>query len=328
MRMPEPFRRQFLRAAAGAVAAPFFPQVARSESYPARPVHVIVGFAAGGPTDIAARIIGQWLSDRLGGPFVIEARPGAGSNLAAAFVARAPADGYTLLVVGAPAAINATLYGNLSFNILRDVAPVAGIVRVPEVMVINPSVPATTVAEFIAFAKANPGKINMATGGSGSVPDVAGELFKFMTGVDVVRVGYRGGSPALIDLIAGQVQVMFETTLATAPYIRSGRLRALAVTSAARSEALPQVPTMAESVPGYEASAWFGLGAPKDTPAEIIEELNNVVTAGLADPKIRERLGDLGGVPMPMSAVEFGAHLANETEKWAKVVRTVNIKPE
>jgi tripartite-type tricarboxylate transporter receptor subunit TctC len=326
--MPEPFRRQFLRAAAGAVATPFFPQGARSESYPARPVHVIVGFAAGGPTDIAARIIGQWLSDRLGGPFVIEARPGAGSNLAAAFVARAPADGYTLLVVGAPAAINATLYGNLSFNILRDIAPVAGIVRVPEVMVVNPSVPAKTVAEFIAFAKANPGKINMATGGSGSVPDVAGELFKFMTGVDVVRVGYRGGSPALIDVIAGQVQVMFETTLATAPYIRSGRLRALAVTSAARSEALPEVPTMAEAVPGYEASAWFGLGAPKDTPAEIIERLNTEVTAGLADPKIRERLGDLGGVPMPMSAAEFGTHLANETEKWAKVVRTINIKPE
>jgi tripartite-type tricarboxylate transporter receptor subunit TctC len=326
--MPEPFRRQFLRAAAGAAAAPFFPQGARSESYPARPVHVIVGFAAGGPTDIAARIIGQWLSDRLGGPFVIETRPGAGSNLAAGFVARAPADGYTLLVVGAPAAINATLYGNLSFNILRDIAPVAGIVRVPEVMVVNPSVPAKTVAEFIAFAKANPGKINMATGGSGSVPDVAGELFKFMTGVDVVRVGYRGGSPALIDVIAGQVQVMFETTLATAPYIRTGRLRALAVTSATRSEALPEVPTMAEAVPGYEASAWFGLGAPKDTPAEIIERLNMEVTAGLADPKIRERLGDLGGVPMPMSAAEFGTHLADETEKWAKVVRTVNIKPE
>jgi tripartite-type tricarboxylate transporter receptor subunit TctC len=326
--MPEPFRRRFLRAAAGAAVAPFFPQGARSESYPARPVHVIVGFAAGGPTDIAARIIGQWLTDRLGGPFVIEARPGAGSNLAAAFVARAAADGYTLLVVGAPAAINATLYGNLSFNILRDIAPVAGIVRVPEVMVVNPSVPAKTVAEFIAFAKANPGKINMATGGSGSVPDVAGELFKFMTGVDVVRVGYRGASPALIDLIAGQVQVMFETTLATAPYIRSGRLRALAVTSVARSEALPEVPTMAESVPGYEASAWFGLGAPKDTPAEIIERLNQAVTDGLADPKIRERLGDLGGVPMPMSAAAFGNHLANETEKWAKVVRTVNIKPE
>ncbi len=326
--MPEPFRRQFLRVAAGAAAAPFFPQGARSESYPARPVHVIVGFAAGGPTDIAARIIGQWLTDRLGGPFVIEARPGAGSNLAAAFVARAPADGYTLLVVGAPAAINATLYGNLSFNVLRDIAPVAGIVRVPEVMVVNPSVPAKTVAEFIAFAKANPGKINMATGGSGSVPDVAGELFKFMTGVDVVRVGYRGGNPALIDLIAGQVQVMFETTLATAPYIRSGRLRALAVTSAGRSEALPEVPTMAESVPGYEASAWFGLGAPKDTPAEIIERLNAAVTDGLADPKIKARLGDLGGVPMPMPAAEFGKHLADETEKWSKVVRAINIKPE
>ena len=326
--MPEPFRRQFLRAAAAAAVVPLFPPGARSESYPARPVHVIVGFAAGGPTDIAARIIGQWLTDRLGGPFVIEARPGAGSNLAAAFVARAPADGYTLLVVGAPAAINATLYGNLSFNILRDLAPVAGIVRVPEVMVVNPSLPAKTVAEFIAYAKANPGKINMATGGSGSVPDVAGELFKFMTGVDVVRVGYRGGSPALIDLIAGQVQVMFETTLATAPYIRSGRLRALAVTSTARSEALPEVPTMAESVPGYEASAWFGLGAPKDTPAEIVEQLNAAVTAGLADPKINARLADLGGVPMPMSAAEFGKHLADETEKWSKVVRAINIKPE
>ena len=326
--MPEPFRRQFLRVAAGAAAAPFFPQGARSESYPARPVHVIVGFAAGGPTDIAARIIGQWLTDRLGGPFVIEARPGAGSNLAAAFVARAPADGYTLLVVGAPAAINATLYGNLSFNILRDIAPVAGIVRVPEVMVVNPSVPAKTVAEFIAYAKANPGKINMATGGSGSVPDVAGELFKIHDWGDVVRVAYRGGNPALIDLIAGQVQVMFETTLATAPYIRSGRLRALAVTSAGRSEALPEVPTMAESVPGYEASAWFGLGAPKDTPAEIIERLNAAVTDGLADPKIKARLADLGGVPMPMPAAEFGKHLADETEKWSKVVRAINIKPE
>jgi tripartite-type tricarboxylate transporter receptor subunit TctC len=326
--MPELFRRQFLRAAAGAAVAPCFPQAARSQSYPARPVHVIVGFAAGGPTDIAARIIGQWLSDRLGGPFVIETRPGAGSNLAAAFVARAPADGYTLLVVGAPAAINATLYGNLSFNILRDITPVAGIVRVPEVMVINPSVPAKTVAEFIAFAKAHPGKLNMATGGSGSVPDVAGELFKFMTGVDVVRVGYRGASPALIDLIAGQVQVMFETTLVTAPYIRAGKLRALAVTSATRSEALPEVPRMEEFVPGYEATAWFGLGAPRDTPAEIIERLNKEVTAGLADPKIRERLGDLGGVPMPMSVTEFGNHIANETEKWGRVVRTVNIKPE
>jgi tripartite-type tricarboxylate transporter receptor subunit TctC len=326
--MPKPFRRQFLRVAAGAVAAPFFPQVARPESYPARPVRVIVGFAAGGPTDIAARIIGQWLSDRLGGPFVIEVRPGAGSNLAAAFVARAPADGYTLLVIGAPAAINATLYGNLSFNVLRDITPIAGIVRVPEVMVVNPSVPATTVAEFIAYAKANPGRINMATGGSGSVPDVAGELFKFMTGVDVVRVGYRGGSPALVDLIAGQVQVMFETTLVTAGYIRAGRLRALAVTSATRSEALPEVPTMAESVPGYEASAWFGLGAPKDTPPEIVEKLNAEVTAGLADPKIKARLADLGGVPMPMSAAGFGKHLADETEKWSKVVRAINIKPE
>jgi tripartite-type tricarboxylate transporter receptor subunit TctC len=326
--MPRLFRREFLRVAASAAIAPHVPRVALAQSYPARPVRMIVGFAAGGPTDIAARIIGQWLTERLGQPFVIEPRPGAGSNIAAELVVRAPADGYTLLVVGAPATINTTLYGNLSFNIVRDIAPIAGIVRVPEVMVVHPSVPAKTVAEFIGYAKANPGRINMATGGSGSVPDVAGQLFKFMTGVDLVRVGYRGGSPALIDLIGGQVQVMFETTLVTAGYIRSGQLRALAVTSTTRSEALPDVPVMAEFVPGYEATAWFGLAAPKDTPADIVERLNTAVTAALADPRIGERLADLGGVPMPMSPAEFGSHIVNETEKWARIVRSANMKAE
>jgi tripartite-type tricarboxylate transporter receptor subunit TctC len=289
---------------------------------------MIVGFAAGGPTDIAARIISQWLSERLDRAFVIENRPGAGSNLATETVVNAAPDGYTLLVLGAPAAINATLYDNLKFNVLRDLTPIAGIVSVPEVMVINPSVPAHTVAEFIAFAKANPGKINLATGGSGSVPDVAGELFKSMTGVDLVRIGYRGGGPALIDLLAGQVQVMFETTLATASYIRAGKLRALAVTSETRSAALPDVPIMADFVPGYEATAWFGLAAPKGTPADVVETLNKEVNTGLADPKIKDGLADLGGIPMRMTAAEFGKHIANETEKWAKVIRAVNIKPE
>ena len=288
----------------------------------------MVGFAAGGPNDISARLMGQWLSERLSQQFVVENRPGAGGNVATELVVRAPADGYTLLLVPAPAAINATLYDNLSFNFIRDIAPVAGILRVPEVMVVNPSVPANTVPEFIAYAKANPGKINMASAGNGSVPHVAGELFKFMAGVDLVRVGYRGGGPALIDLLGGQVQVMFEPTLSTIAYIRAGKLRALAVTSATRSPALPDVPTMSEFIPGYEATAWFGIGAPKDTPTEIIGRLNTEVNAGLADPKIKERLADLGGVPMPMTPVEFAKLIADETEKWGKVVRAANIKAD
>jgi tripartite-type tricarboxylate transporter receptor subunit TctC len=325
MKLP---RRKFLHLAAGAAALPTMSRVAWAQTYPTRPVHLIVGFAAGGPNDISARLMGQWLSERLGQQFVVENRPGAGGNVATELVVRAPADGYTLLLVPAPAAINATLYDNLSFNFIRDIAPVAGILRVPEVMVVNPSVPANTVPEFIAYAKANPGKINMASAGNGSVPHVAGELFKFMAGVDLVRVGYRGGGPALIDLLGGQVQVMFEPTLSTIAYIRAGRLRALAVTSATRSPALPDVPTMSEFIPGYEATAWFGIGAPKDTPTEIIGGLNTEVNAGLADPKIKERLADLGGVPMPMTPVEFGKLIADETEKWSKVVRAANIKAD
>ena len=321
-------RRRFLHLTVGAAALPGFSRVASALDYPTRPVHLIVGFAAAGPSDIAARLIGQWLSERFGRQFVIENRPGAGSNIATETVVRAPPDGYTLLLVGAPAAINATLYSNLSFNVIRDIAPVAGMVRVPEVMVVNPSVPAKTVHEFIAYAKDNPGKINMATGGPGSVPDVAGELFKFMTGVDLVRVGYRGGGPALIDLLGGQVQVMFESALTTIPYIRADKLRALAVTSMTRSATLPGVPTVGEFVPGYEATAWFGVGAPKNTPADIVNRLDKEINAGLADPNIKERLADLGGIPMPMSAAEFGHLIAAETEKWAKVIKFAGIKPE
>jgi tripartite-type tricarboxylate transporter receptor subunit TctC len=319
-------RRTFLHLAAGAAALPAVPRIALAETYPNRPVHFIVGFAAGGPNDISARLMGQWLSERLGQPFIVENRLGAGGNVATELVVHAPADGYTLLLVPAPAAINATLYDNLNFNFIRDIAPVAGILRVPEVMVVNPSVPAKSVPEFIAYAKANPGKINMASAGNGSVPHVAGELFKSMTGLDLVKVGYRGGGPALIDLMGGQVQVMFEPTLSTISYIRAGKLRALAVTSATRSPALPDVPTVGESVPGYEATAWFGIGAPRNTPTEIIEKLNSEVSAGLADPKIKERLADLGGAPMPMTPAEFGKLIAEETEKWGKVIRAANIK--
>jgi tripartite-type tricarboxylate transporter receptor subunit TctC len=326
MKLP---RRSFLHLAAGAAVLPALSRTASALDYPTRPVHLIVGFAAGGPNDISARLMGQWLSERrLGQPFIVENRPGAGGNVATELLVHAPADGYTLLLVPAPAAINATLYDNLNFNFIRDIAPVAGILRVPEVMVVNPSVPAKSVTEFIAYAKANPGKINMASAGNGSVPHVAGELFKSMTGLDLVKVGYRGGGPALIDLLAGQVQVMFEPTLSTLPYIRAGKLRALAVTSSTRSAALPDIPTVGEFVPGYEATAWFGIGAPKDTPADIVNKLNNEITAGLADPKIKERLADLGGEAMPMTPTEFGKLIADETEKWAKVIRAANIKLE
>jgi tripartite-type tricarboxylate transporter receptor subunit TctC len=325
MKLP---RREFLHLSAAAIALPAAARLARAETYPARPVHIMVGFAAGGPNDISARLIGQWLSERLGQQFVVENRPGAGGNVATELVVRAPADGYTLLLVPAPAAINATLYDNLNFNFIRDIAPVAGILRVPEVMVVNPAVPANTVPEFIAYAKANPGKINMASAGNGTVPHVAGELFKFMTGVDLVRVGYRGGGPALVDLMGGQVQVMFEPTLSTIGYIRAGKLRALAVTSATRSAALPDVPTVGEFVPGYEATAWFGIGAPRNTPADIVAKLNGEINAGLADAKMKERLADMGGEPMPMPTADFARFIADETEKWGKVVRAAGIKAE
>ncbi len=321
-------RRRFLQLAPGAAALPFLSHRAKADTYPSKPVRIVVGFAAAGPNDISARLIGQWLSERLGQQFFVDNRPGAGSNIATDLVVHAAADGYTLLLVAPPAAINATLYDNLSFNFINDIAPVAGIVRVPEVMVVNPSVPANTVSEFIAYAKANPGKINYATAGTGSLPHVAGELFKAMTGLDLVRVGYRGGGPALIDLIGGQVQVMFEPTLSTLAYVKAGKLRALAVTSATRSAVLPDVPTLGEVVPGYEATAWYGLGAPKQTPPDIIEKLNAQVNAGLADPKLKDRLAELGGDPMPMSPADFGKLISDETMKWAKVIKSAGIKPE
>jgi tripartite-type tricarboxylate transporter receptor subunit TctC len=321
-------RRNVLRLTIGAAALPALSPYAFALDYPTRLVRLIVGFPAGGPTDVAARVIGNWLSERLEQPFVVENRPGAASNIATELVARAPADGYTLLVVSAPAAINTTLYDNLKFNVVHDIAPIAGIVSVPEVMVINPSVPANTVPEFIAYAKANPGKLNLATGGPGTVPDVAGELFQLMTGVDLVHVGYRGGGPALIDLIGGRVQVMFETTLVTAAHIKAGQLRALAVTSVTPLSMLPDVPTLAEFVPGYEATAWFGLGAPRDTPGDIIDKLNREVNACLADPGVSGKLADLGGSTMIMRADEFGALIVGEAAKWGKVIRARKLKPE
>jgi tripartite-type tricarboxylate transporter receptor subunit TctC len=321
-------RRTFLRLTPGALALPALPRIAAAETYPARPVRIVVGFAAGGPNDISARIIAQWFSERLGQQFMVENRPGAGGNIATELVVRAPPDGYTLLLVPAPAAINATLYESLNFVFLRDIAPIGGILRVPEVLVVNPSLPVTTLSEFIAYAKQNPGKINMASAGNGTVPHVAGELFKFMTGLDLVRVVYRGGGPALVDLIGGQVQVMFEPTLSTIGYVQAGKLRALAVSSTTRSAVLPGVPTVSESVPGYEATAWFGLGAPKATPSDVIDKLNAEINAALADPVVKKRLADLGGDPMSMSPAEFGNFVADETKKWGKVIRAANIKLE
>jgi tripartite-type tricarboxylate transporter receptor subunit TctC len=291
-------------------------------------VRLIVGFTPSGATDILARLIGQWLSERLGQPFVIENRPGAGSNIGTEAVVHAAPDGYTLGLFGAPSAINATLYDKLNFNFVRDIAPVAGIIRGPYVIVVNPSVPAKTVPELIAYAKANPRKLNMASPGTGTGPHIAGELFKMMAGVDMVHVPYRGTGPSLTNLIGGQVQVTFEATPASIGYIRAGTLRALAVTTTRRSEALPDIPTVAEFVPGYEASAWFGVGAPKATPAEIVEKLNKEINAGLADPKIEARLANLGGDVLALSPADFGKLIADETEKWGKVIRALNIKAE
>jgi len=324
----KPARRRFLRVAAGAIALPAVTRIAGALDYPLRPVRVLVGFAPAGPTDIVARLAGHWLSQRLDRQFVIENRPGASSNIATEAVVRAQPDGYTLLVFGTPAAINATLYGNLSFNIIRDIAPVAGFMRAPLVMLVNPSLPAKMVPEFIAYAKANPGKLNMATAGNGTTPHVCGALFGAMTGIDLVPVAYRGGAPGLMDLMGGQVQVMFEGIASTIGYIKAGKLRALAITSATRSAALPEVPTVAEFVPGYEASSFFGIGAPKGTPAEIVSKLNSEINAGVADRQLKERLADLGGDPLPMSPAEFGRLIADETEKWGKVIRTANMKPE
>jgi tripartite-type tricarboxylate transporter receptor subunit TctC len=320
--------RQFLQLAGAAAVAPALPRIARAQTYPTRPVRLVVGFPPGGSTDTIARIIGQWLSERLGQPFIIENRPGAGSNIATEAVVRAPPDGYTLLLVFSANAINATLYDKLNFNFIRDIAPVAPIVRFSNVMVVNPSVPAKTVPEFIAYAKANPGKLNMASGGNGTPAHVAVELFKMMTGVDIVHVPYRGAAPALTDLLGGQVQLMFPTVSGSIEYVRAGKLRALAVTTASRWEELPDLPTMGEFVPGYEASSWYGMGAPKNTPAEIIDKLNAEINAGLADPKMKARLADLGGTALVGSPAEFGKLIAEETEKWGKVIRVAHIKAE
>jgi len=326
--MKLPHRRQFLHLAAGAAALPAVSRLASAQAYPSRPVRIVVGLAPAGTNDITARLMGQWLSERLGQQFVIENRPGAGTNIATEMVVRAPADGYTLLLVGAYNAINATLYEKLNFNFIRDIAPVASIGRVPLMMVVNPSVPAKTVPEFIAFAKANPGKISMASAGNGTTPHVAGELFKMMAGIDMVHVPYRGNGPAITDLLGGQVQVLFAGTLEAIEHIRAGRLRPLAVTDTTRLEALPDIPTVGEFVAGYEASAWLGLGAPKNTPTEFIEKLNNAINAGLADPKIKARLAEMGGILLAGSPADFGKFIAEETDKWGKVIRALNIKAE
>jgi tripartite-type tricarboxylate transporter receptor subunit TctC len=325
MKLP---RRNFLHLAAGAAALPAVSHFAWAQAYPTRPVRVIVPFAPGGNSDITARLIGQWLSERLGQQFITENRPGTGSNIGTEMVVNAPPDGYTLLLAGGWNAINATLYEKLNHNFIRDIAPVASIASIPLVMVVNPSVPAKTVPEFIAYAKTSPGKINYASAGTGAPSHVTGELFKMMAGVDMVHVPYHGGGPALPDLIAGQVQVMFASTVSSIEYIRAGRLRALAVTTATRLEVLPDVPTVGEFVPGYKATGWSGLGAPKATPAEIVEKLNKEINAGLADPKIKARLADLGGTPLVGSPADFGKLIADDTEKWARVIRAANIKAE
>jgi tripartite-type tricarboxylate transporter receptor subunit TctC len=325
MKLP---RRQFLHLAAGAAALPAVSRFAWAQTYPTKPVRILVGFAPGGGVDIMARLIGQWLSERLGQPFVIENRPVAGTNITTQVVVSAPPDGYTLLLVNAANAINATFYDNLNFNFLRDIAPVAGIMRVPSVMVVNPSVPAKTIPEFIAYAKANPGKINMASGGIGGPSHVSGELFNMMAGVSMVHVPYRGAGPALVDLLGGQVQVLFNSPPAPIEYIKAGALRALAVTTATRSETLPDLPTMDSLLPGYEASVWYGIGAPKNTPAEIIDTLNKEINAALADPKLKARLADVGGTVLAGSPADFGKLIADETEKWAKVIKFAGIKLE
>jgi tripartite-type tricarboxylate transporter receptor subunit TctC len=325
MKLP---RRRFLHLAAGAAALPAVSRVANAQSYPTRPVRIVVGFTAGGSTDIGARLIGQWLQERLGQSFIIENRPGAGTNIATESVVRAPPDGYTLLMIGPSSAVNATLYDKLNFVFLRDIAPVASLIRQPQIMLANPSVAAKTVPEFIAYAKANPGKITMASAGVGSAGHLIGEFFKLTAGVDLVHVPYRGAGPALTDLLGGQVMMSFAGIAGSIEYVRTGKLRALAVTTAVRSEALPDVPTVGEFVPGFEAGDWLGIGAPRNTPAEIVNQLNKETAAALADPKIKARFADLGGTALALTPAEFGKLIADETEKWAKVIRAANIKPE
>jgi tripartite-type tricarboxylate transporter receptor subunit TctC len=320
-------RRKFQQLAASALALPAIPQRAAAQAYPAQPVRLLVGFAAGQAIDIVARLIAQSLSEQLGQQFVVDNKPGAGGNIAAEAVARAPADGYTLLVIGANNPINATLYDKLSFDLLRDFVPVAGIYRVYQVMVVNPAFPAKTGAEFIAYAKANPGKVNYGSAGTGSVAHASAELFKMMAGLDMQHVPYRGAPLALADLLAGQVQVMFDNLPSSIDHIRAGRLRALGVSTPKRLDLLPEVPAIAEFLPGYETSAFAGLGAPAGTPKEIVDKLNAAVGKALADPKLSARIIELGGVPMPMTPAQFGAYLAGETEKWRKVIRSANMKP-
>jgi tripartite-type tricarboxylate transporter receptor subunit TctC len=326
--MKLPHRRQFMHLAAGAAALSVVSSIARAQTYPTRPVRLIVGFPAGGGADTLARLTAQWLSERLGQPFIVENRPGAGTNIATEAVVHAPADGHTLLLVGASNAANATLYERLNFNFIRDIAPVAGIARGAFVLLVSPSLPAKTLLEFLAYAKANPAKVNMASSGSGTPSHIAGELFKMMAGVNMLHVPYRGDVPAITDLLGGQVQVYFGTLSGSIEYIRSGKLRALAVTTATRSEMLPDVPTVGEFVPGYEASTWSGVGAPKATPAEIVDKLNKEIGAALADHKIKARLAELGGTAFVGSPADFGKLIADETEKWGKVIRAANIKPE
>ncbi len=321
-------RRRFLQLAAGAAALPAVPQSARAQAYPSRPVRIIAGFAAGGGVDITARLIGEWLSERLGQPFVTENRAGAGGNIGTEAVVNAVPDGYTLLLATIPNAVNATLYEKLSFNFIRDIAPVGGIIRVPQVILVHPSVPVKTIPDFIAYAKANPEKVNMGSAGSGSAPHLAGVLFSYLAGIKMVHVPYRGQGPALADLLSGQVQVFFATTPGMTDFIRSGKLRALAVTTALRAEVLPELPTVGEFVPGYEASQWYGLGAPKGTPAEIVDRLNKEINAALINASMKARFAEIGGAALAGSPAEFGRFIADETEKWGKVVKFAGIKAE
>ena len=325
MKLP---RRQFLQLAASAAALPAVSRMARAQAYPSRPVRMIVPFGSAGASDIVARVMGQWLSERLGQQFVIESRPGAGGNLGTEAVVRAPPDGYTLVMVGQPNAINATLYDKLSFSFISDVAPVAGVIRFPNVMNVTPSVPAKTVPEFITYAKANPGKINMASPGIGSSPHMIGELFKMMAGVDIIHVPYRSVAAAMTDLISGQVHMMFATTAASVEYVKAGKLRALAVTSVMRAGSLPDTPTVDELLRGFEGSSWYGVGAPSNTPLEIISMLNKEINLAFVDPKMRMRFADLGGTVIPGSPHDFGKLIADETQKWGKVVKLVGIKPQ
>jgi tripartite-type tricarboxylate transporter receptor subunit TctC len=325
MKLP---RRRFLHLAAGAAALPAVSRIACAQAYPSRPVRLILSAAPGGPADLVARIMGQWLSERLGQPFVIENRGGAGGNIATEAVVRAAADGYTLLLAATGNASSATLYDKLDFNFIRDIAPVASLIRAPFVMVVNASFPAKTIPEFIAYAKANPGKINFASGGTGIAAHLSGELFKMMTGVNMVNVPYRGQGPAMTDLLGGQVQVMFDSVVSSLPHIRSGKLRPLAVTTSTRLEALPDIPTMGDYEAGYETSVWFGVGAPRNTPSEIVDRLNKEINAALADPKIKARFAELSAEVIPGSPADFGKLIADETEKWGRVIRAANIKVE